>query len=290
MKRLRFWLIAIFSWFFFLYNIERISAPINLASFVYVYTAVISLVMLALFPYFHLKFRWAFPAALVPYFLVKAQLGLPFVGTHLPITVTEVCAIGLTLLFTEQIVGLLDELRRTVSELSIQNLNKGISGFESGQEMIYREIRRARLHHRPAAILSISASPASIQVSLSRFIQEAQQELIQHYIRARMANLLVNKLKDQDVVTVRDGHFIVLLSEIEGSKVNVVTTRLKTAAKKQLGLDLEIGISTFPDEAITMESLIENAEARMSKVEAETLSVQPVAGIEPSMEEKREAL
>jgi GGDEF domain-containing protein len=290
MKRLRFWLIVIVGWFFILFNIERISAPINLASFVYVYTALISLVMLALFPYFQLSFRWAFPAALIPYFLVKAQIGHPIGGPNLPITVTEVCALGITILFTEQIVGLLNELRRTVSDLSLRHLSKGISVFDSGQELIYREIRRARLHNRPAALLSISATEASVDVSLSRFIQEAQQEIIQHYVRARIANLLVSKLKDHDVVTQRDDHFIVLLSEIERSKVNIVTSRLRNAAKKHLGLDLEIGISTFPDEALTLESLIENAEARMADVEAEAVSVQPVASIESAMEEKQEAL
>jgi hypothetical protein len=39
--------------------------------------------------------------------------------------------------------------------------------------------------------------------------------------------------------------------------------KLQLAAKEKLGLQLKIGMSTFPDEAVTFESMLANAETAM---------------------------
>ncbi|MCA9963675.1 MAG: diguanylate cyclase, partial [Anaerolineales bacterium] len=96
-------------------------------------------------------------------------------------------------------------------------------------------------------------------------IEEAQREILDAYVSARIANLLVEQLKDYDVITQRDRHFIVLLPETDNDKVSEIVDRLKRTAREQLGLEFKIGLSTFPDEAVTFERLLEQAEAKMEQ-------------------------
>jgi GGDEF domain-containing protein len=135
--------------------------------------------------------------------------------------------------------------------------------FETGQAYIYREIRRARHFEHPATLLAISATAESIEYSLDRFVGEAQQTVIHQYISARVAQLLVDQLKDCDVVTHNGKHFVTLLPETSHEDAVNIVKKLEAAAREELNLDLKIGVSTFPDEAITFESLLMQAEQKM---------------------------
>ena len=98
---------------------------------------------------------------------------------------------------------------------------------------------------------------------LIRFVKDAQQEIIHQYVAARIAGMLMVELQDCDVITRRNNHFVALLPEASRESVDTLVQKLETAAQEQLGLKLKIGLSTFPDEAVTFESLLENAEAKM---------------------------
>jgi hypothetical protein len=263
MKRIYFWLVGIITWFLFFYNIERLSHPINISSFVYVYTAMIAVLMLALPPLYKVSLFWPFLAALLPYFYLKQLMRYEIMGIHLPLTITEIVAIGMTILLTGQLLRQLKEARDLVTNLTVSQLNKGTAPFETGQGQLYREIRRARINQRPAALVTIGVTDQSYQMSLNRFIEEAQMEIIRHYVSARMANLLITNLRDFDVITQRGSHFVALLPETSREEALKITDQLAQAALSSLGLHLKFGLSTFPDQAVTFERLLEAAETEM---------------------------
>jgi len=262
-KRLRFWLSGALLWFFVFYNVERLGQPVNIASFVYVYTVACA-VLIIIFPWLN-KTRsfWPFLLAFLPYYYIKIRLGYGIGGENLPNTVLEICAIGLTILLSRQIGRELFDFNEAVDELTVGQLNKSNYPFEIGQGQIYREVRRARNYQRPAALLAISVTEDSLNLSLNRFIQEAQRDMIKKFIAAHTANLIVGELKDSDVVVQRDDHFVALLPEASRDNVREVVERLEAAGREKLGLTFKIGISTFPDEAVTFERLLEIAEAQM---------------------------
>lgn len=263
MKRLRFWLSGILLWFFVFYNIERLGQPVNIASFVYVY-AVVCAVLIILLPWLN-KMRpfWPFLLAFLPYYYIKVRLGYSIVGENLPNTVLEICAIGITILLSRQIGRVFYEFNQAVDELTVGQINKSNYPFEIGQGQIYREVRRARNYQRPAALLAISTTEDSLNLSMNRFIQEAQREMIRKFVTARIANLIVGELKDSDVVVQRDDHFVALLPEASRENVQAIIERLEAAGREKLGLTFKIGVSTFPDEAVTFERLLEIAEEQM---------------------------
>lgn len=263
MKKSRFWLVSTFIWFFFLYNVERLGEPINIASFVYVYTVVCA-GLIILIPWVH-KFPFYLPSlvAMAPYFSIKHLMGYEIFGQNLPLTITEICFIAITIFLTSKIGRIMAKLDQVVSELTIAPLLQGTHSFESGQGKIYREIRRARHYHRPAALLAITLSDESIENSLDPFLQEAQRKIAREYVSARLANFLVEELQDTDVITKRNNHFVTLLPETSRDNIVDIVRRLQVDAKEKLGLNLRIGTSTFPDESVTFERLLERAEAEM---------------------------
>jgi GGDEF domain-containing protein len=271
MTQLRYLFAATSIWFFVLYNIERISAPINIDSFVYLLIGIAGVVVILVPRLYKISMYWLLGSALLLYVGIKLYLGHPLGGTHLTLTVTEICAIGVMIFLAMQIGQRLEEMRTLVTNLTI-GANNIAEPFTVGQGYIYREIRRARRHQRPATLLSIAvtkdANSAVLQrfeqdVPLRHFIQDIQRELVEKYVLARVADLLVDQLEDSAVITRRNDHFVTLLPEIDRDEVLALIDKLQKAVDKELGLHFKIGASTFPDEALTFESLLEQAEAKM---------------------------
>lgn len=270
MKRLRYWLIGICVWFFFLYNVERLGEPFNLATFVYIF-AIVSAVFLILIPALQrFSFVWLLLGSLSPYVLLKSYLGYSLSTGELPIIVTEICVIGITMFLASQLGNQLTHIKETLAHLTINHRGEEAVPFTTGQALFYNEIRRARLYKRPATLLAISPTEASIEFSIDYFIKEAQREIVKQYIAARISELLINELQDCDIVAQRNSHFITLLPETTQEEVGEIIDRIKGKAAEQFNLQLNIGWASFPNEAVTLESLLAIAEEQMntnSKIE-----------------------
>lgn len=264
MKHLRFKLAAILAWFFFIYNIEKLFGVVNIATYVYVLIFIYSIMLALIRPLQRLALHWLLLASLLPYFILKAQSGVAISGIGLPLLVTEICAILITVVLIRNMSNGLEEIREAITKLTLGNLTKGSEAFDSGQSRVYREIRRARRYQRPASLLAISTTPYSKEISLDRFIKDAQHQIIDEYIAARVSNLLANEIGDPGVILRRDKHFITLLPETDQEKAIEMANKLRTAAQENLGLEFKVGMATFPDEAVTFESLLQNAEADMT--------------------------
>jgi hypothetical protein len=145
----------------------------------------------------------------------------------------------------------------------VRHLHDRSHSFEKGQGEIYREIRRARRYHRPLTLLAVSPKDGAVKVSLDRFIREFQRDTVDKYITARVAEFLSSAMKDCDIITHRNGHFIMLLPETDREKAKEVVASLETAARESLGLDLKFGLSVFPEEEVTFVSLLERAESHL---------------------------
>jgi len=264
-KQLLFWVVGLCLWLAVFYNLERWNEPINISSFVYVYTLIIVVAVLLVRWLQQVPIYWVFLIALPPYFLLKILLGYEIGGSNLPITVTEISAIGVTILLARQVGHRVYELQEAVLELTIGRLGNGARMFDVYQGQIYQEIRRARRYDRSAALIAVSATDESMKLSLSRFIKDAQREIAKRYVNARMADLMVKELDDFDIVAEKDDYFIVLLPELSRKSLPEIIDNLQGAFNENLGLDTRIGVSIFPDEAVTLESLIDKAVEAMDQ-------------------------
>lgn len=275
MRRLQVAIIVLIGWLFFFFNIERLSDPINIASFVYVMVA-LSCILVMLTPVYRLSLQWIFGGIFPIYVVLKLYFGYPFFGTNLPLTVTEIVAIGVTLVLGRVVMREVAEAREVVARLTLSQLREGFP-FEVGQSLIYREIRRARINDRPLALLSIAPDQNSVATAIDRFVKEAQEEIMKRYVDARIADMLLEELQDFNIVTQRNDHFIALLAETRPENVERTIKQLRAASLEKLGVQLKIGHAVFPGEAVTFEQLVSNAERRMLDPDSEINTVDAVS-------------
>jgi hypothetical protein len=266
MKRLHFWFGIAIVWLFLLYNVERLQDPIHVAAFVYPFTAASALWVLAT-PLPRLPLFWWMVLPLPAYLALKAGLGHPLAGAGLPLTVTEIFAIELTILIARQVARTLADFRETASRLIVGAEPSATTAFDDGQAEIYRELRRARRYQRPLSLLSIAVGDGTPRASHDRLLEELQRENLERYTLAQLGRLLAERTKDSDLITRRNEHFVALLPETRREAAEEIARRLATEAAEKLGLTLHVGLSSFPDEEVTFEKLLERAESDQRRIE-----------------------
>jgi len=269
MRKLRTWLALMLIWLFCLYNVERMHEPINLASFVYVLATLVALVVVAMPSLRRVHVAWLLLAPMPFFFAMKVYFGYEIFGPNIPLTVTEIVAVVISTLLARKIAHGLDEFLEAVQSSMIRHLEDSSRPFAVGQYDIYREIRRARAHHRPLSLMAISPNGGSVHVARNELIDRIQRESVGRYVRSQVANLLAVETRESDVITEREGYFVTVLPETTSEEAQRFAHRLKENSEKQLGLGLRVGVASFPDQEVTFEQLLARADYEMRYGEPE---------------------
>lgn len=260
MTKLRMRTAFLLAWLLVFFNIERFHAPINIASFVYVLAALVSIAVVVFRSETGLRFGVVVGATLITFLLVKWMLGYQMAHAALPLTVTEACALLITASLALLIAQATSEFEDNARQVLHMHFDRDAPDLEASQTRLYREVRRARKFDRPLSVLALSASNSDNPALLEQFIKEVQQRGIRKYIDARLAQVINSCVSDCDIVAYRDDCFFVMCPELAGDKVDMVARRLKHAAQQELGLTLNIGSANFPEEEVTLGGLLEKAE------------------------------
>ncbi len=269
-------------WLFVLYNVERYHEPINIASFVYIYSAAI-VGGLVFVRQAHKFSPYLLSTLLVGLFLaIKSLRGYQIANASLPLTITEACAIIITVYIARRIVQSIAEFEQAARDAILIQQDSQLAQFDMSQAEIYREIRRARQFKRPLALVALSPTEQSIERSLNRFMQEVQKKAVETYVHAQVAEVLSSEVSHCDLIARRNNHFVMLLPETDREGAKALTNRLKEAVEKQLGVNLQAGTACFPEQEVTFTGLLERAEAEMRQVETEPVpqaDLRLVAGV-----------
>jgi hypothetical protein len=252
-------------WLIFFYSVERLSEPINISRVAYPFAPLMAILIL-LVPRLRKMPLWTLLVTPLPIFLVlKAWAGYHLWGTALPITVTEVCIISVTTILAHLVSGKITEFEHAIARITIGQPSEPLEPYAIGQAEMYREVKRARHHNRPLTMLSIGIVENSIQIALDRLVQEAQQTMMKQYILCSVAKVLCDGLEDYDKIVQRDEHFLILLPELTPNESSDLAKQLRQDASQQIGIDLLVGVASFPADAVTFESLVEKAIEKMQK-------------------------
>ncbi len=265
MKRMRFLVAILVIWLFFFYNIERLSRPVNFTIAAYVLVPAMA-VIIVLVPRLHkVPLGVLLIAPVVTFLVLKVSLEEHVWGATLPLTVTEACAIALTVILARWVSIEVNEFERAVGHIVIGEANNLSNPFSTSQVEMYQELRRARRYHRPLALMSIGIKDESIKVALDRMVQEVQQAMMKRYVVSSVAKTLCDKLDDHDIIAHSNGNFLVLLPEVTPEELDRLTGDLCDEVSRQVGVVLQIGAASFPDDAVTFDSLIEKAVREMGQ-------------------------
>lgn len=270
MLRFRLWNAAMLAWVFVLCGWERLYQGPPISPFVYPLCGAVAIVIVALPRGLHAPRLVFAGVAITAYVALGLSLGYRINAERLPLVVTELGMLGVTLLLSRRIAWNVLRFEEAAVEVITADLTNRAMPFEQGQEEMYREIRRARQFERPLTLVSLRPTHASKVASVHRFLQQAQRESIERYIHARMADLLARETGDCDVVTYGDGKFVLLLAETGRERAEEVVRSLEQRAQAELGLSLQSGIASFPDEEVTFSGLLSRAGAELRAEAAAT--------------------
>jgi GGDEF domain-containing protein len=275
MKRMRFLVAILIFWLFLFYNIERLSKPVDIAGVAYTFVPIVAALTISV-PRLRRVPLWALLGVPIPIFLVlKAWTGFPVWGMAMPLTVTEICVIAVTIILARWVSNGVGEFESAIAHITIGEVERLVEPFSAGQAEMYREIRRARHHQRPLALMAVGVEEKSIQVALDRMVQEVQRAMMKRYVLSDVARTLCLRLEDYNVVAQTNDHFLILLPEVTSEQLTDLVGRLRQVVSEQVGVTLQVGTASFPDDAVTFESLVEKAVGEMNGKKKAESSLRP---------------
>jgi GGDEF domain-containing protein len=90
-------------------------------------------------------------------------------------------------------------------------------------------------------------------------VQEVQQAMMKQYVLSGVARRLCDELEEYNIIAKKNDHFLALLPEVTSDQLANLVGRLRQSVSEQVGVDLRIGTASFPEDALTFESLVEKA-------------------------------
>jgi GGDEF domain-containing protein len=274
MKRMRFLVATLVIWLFLFYNIERMSESIDITDVAYIFVPLMAVLTILVSRLRRIPL-WGLLVMPIPVFLMLKAWWKPHVwNTSLPLTVTEICVIDMTITLAHLVSSGLSEFESAIAHITIGQVDTLPEPFSTGQAEMYREMTRARHHERPLALVAVGIEKGSIQVALDRMVRETQQALMKQYVLSDVARRLCDELENYDVIARNNDHFLILLPELTSEQLSKMVERLTAVVSEQVGVTLRIGTASFPEDAVTFEGLVEKAIGEMDGKQERESSVQ----------------
>lgn len=269
MNRMRSAVIALIAWLLFLSVLGWLVEPIKVSGEAYLFAS-----LMAILTIFVSQVRkiplWLLLVVPAPMLLVlKLWAGYDVWGADFVMTVIEVCAISVTTILAHRVSLGLSEFESAVAHIGFWQTGELSESYSTGLAEMYQEVRRARRHQRPLSLLAVEIEEESIKTALDRIVVETQQAMIKRYAVSGVAGTLCDELEDYDIVAQGNDRFLVLLPEATPQSLTALTDELRMVVSERVGVSLRIGTASFPNDAVTFESMVEKAcrQAKESKPE-----------------------
>lgn len=273
MKNLRFLIVATIVGLTIFFNIERLDFGrtnlIDIDSFVYILGAI------ALTTVFVTPLLWRSHVALsltvwiAVYLLMKLFFfnQRPLLGgLYTYLTITEIALLLLTIWLSHSLARVIHDFEKAVEIITFGSDNKRVRRLGDATEDIQVEMFRSRHHHHPLSVVVVEPKKESIQVALHRAVKEVQEVIMKNYVITRLADSLSRHLRRTDMVLEERerGRFIILCPDTSARDLNVLVEYIQVTAAEMMGVSVRCGTATFPDEALTFEELVRQAETKLS--------------------------
>jgi hypothetical protein len=183
---------------------------------------------------------------------------------------------GITVALAAGLARRLALAEEVLHEFALGPAREPVEPFSRGQGEMFREVRRARRHERPLALLALSASGAQPPAALAALLEEARREGLDRYVASKVAALLDEQTAGSSVIADRGDHYLVLLPEAGRAEAEQLAKRLERVAADRHGIALRFGIASFPHQEITFDKLLETAESELREAERSAPRSEPV--------------
>lgn len=256
MKTHRLWTTATLTWFFALYNIERIVPTVNLASYVYGLATVAGLSMLAIPQLRRRPFALTASGFGILWIFGKCLLGYSVDLSELPIALTEVVSVVFSQYLCLKVAQNTDEFEMISGQLLDVLRAASVGGVRESEPKLLEEIRRARRHERPLTFVALT--PGTITpAALSQLVSQMEESLSHEYLIGCISRILKATTKSHDLA-VRVGHqLLMLLPETSETQARQMAQRIENQIESELGIRIETKSYAFGVDELTLSGVLE---------------------------------
>lgn len=273
MSDMRWRLISLITWLTLFFNIERIDIDIdnidniNLPTSVYIVGVFVTIA--ALLPFFQRHSVWALiTTGIAMYIGVLVLSRKPILNdVHLYLTLTGVFMLVITAILSYNLGRSLEEFIAAVSEMTFSNKGGRLRTVAEAEAFVDLEMASSRRTQRPLSLVLFQGDASSMNMTMHRLIQEIQRSMMQRYLMATIARVLSRYIRRTDIIieAQQAGRLVLLAPETNASEAELLGERLKLLAQEKLGVTASYSVSTFPDQALTYEDMINVAEQRLNE-------------------------
>ena len=137
--------------------------------------------------------------------------------------------------------------------------------LEAASEKIKNEFARSRRFHRPLALIIVHAFPKDEEV-VREMLKSLQRDVLTRLSNSRIGQAVGEAIRQTDLL-IRDnvGRYVVLCPETNMENVIFLAERISKIVEERTGLQVNCGVASFPDGALTFEDLLYLARERSKK-------------------------
>ena len=139
-------------------------------------------------------------------------------------------------------------------------------------DRISTELTRSRRYVHPLSVLVVQMEKFGNMQSSERE-EFLQQDILSRFVTARIGQIVHERARETDLI-IRDTstRFIVLCPETEYSNATILANRISKSVAENIGTKVQWGVSSFPDEALTFDALVQKAIKRLGEPITEKVS------------------
>jgi hypothetical protein len=194
------------------------------------------------------------------------------------LSATEAAFLACAVILGRRVAAGLHEIDETIGSVAFGDSPAlDLDGPRAANEIL-AEMARSRRHDRPLSVTVLEPTPGGLEVATMQAAEDVQRALRRRFVYGRLAKVIADQLRRSDLLFEHraSGRFVVLSPETEGDGAALLVTRIREAARAA-NLDLLSGSATFPEQAVTFEQLVVEAERRLGSM-PQGSTLRPVAG------------
>jgi GGDEF domain-containing protein len=104
--------------------------------------------------------------------------------------------------------------------------------------------------------------------------ESLQRDILTRFAAARIGEIVNDRARETDLILRdSDNRFILICPETEHSNSAILAQRISKSVAENIGAKVRWGVSSFPDEALTFDGLVEKAVEHLSEELSEEVSI-----------------
>lgn len=264
LKRALFWVAFYLFCILVMGQLDRTDTPvINFAAYFYL-TAIFIVPVMIFVPSLH-KISVAVPMVFwgAIYFALMRLIDRSHTGSlNVEVIVLEIILLEVGVWLSYQLAVAIEGSESLMDILAQGTFPHRAIEMDAASEKIKNEFARSRRFHRPLSLVVVHVFPKD-EEAIREMLKSLQRDVLTRLSNSRIGQAVGEAIRQTDIL-IRDeaGRYVVLCPETDAENVVYLSARIIQIVENRTGLQVNCGVSSFPDEALTFDDLLDMARDR----------------------------